>query len=224
MSTVSLSHAADLSFHVPATGMTLEQFRAWAESDDYPERGKVVYFRGELYSDISPERIDSHAAIKEALNRTIGNLVHDGDLGRYYPDGAGIQNKAAEVSNEPDAVFAKWETIQSGRLIAPPEKQGLHTALVSTPDWVCEIVSDSSVEKDTRVLREAYHAAGVAEYWLIDAREEEIDFQLLVREASGYVAVPAQDGWRKSPVFNLEFALTRRRDRVGWWLYDLSVR
>jgi Uma2 family endonuclease len=224
MATVGTTNAADLSFHVPAPGMTLAQFRDWAESDDYPDRGKVLYFRGELYFDMSPERIDSHAALKEAINRTIGNLVHDTDLGRYYPDGAGIQNEGAKVANEPDAVFAKWATIESGRLMAPSEKRGLHTALVGTPDWVCEIVSDSSVEKDTQVLREAYHAAGIPEYWLIDARGDEIQFSILSWQPDAYAESPPVDDWHRSKVFDLEFQVTRHRDRVGWWQYDLRYR
>lgn len=121
-------------------------------------------------------------------------------------------------------MFASWQTIESGKLVAPAEKQGLHTALVGTPDWVCEIVSDSSVEKDTRVLREAYHAAGVPEYWLIDARGDEIDFQVLAHGPDGYSPVSPEGGWHRSAVFDLQFELTRHRDRVGWWQYDLKAR
>ncbi len=204
--------------------MTLDQFRDWAESDDYPERGKVVYYRGELYFDMSPERIDSHAALKEAINYTIGRLVREGDLGRFFPDGAGIQNKTAQVANEPDAVFAKWSTIESAKFAAPPEKHGRHTALVGTPDWVCEIVSDSSVEKDTKILRAAYHTAGIPEYWLLDARGDDILFSVLSWQSDGYVESSTIDDWRRSEVFGLEFELTRSRDRVGWWQYDLKYR
>lgn len=224
MSTVDYTTAGDFSFHVPATEMTLAQFREWAESDDYPEQGKVVYFRGELYSDLSSEQIDTYVATKAAINLTIGNLIHDNDLGRYYPDGAGLQNERAGVANEPDALFAKWDTIKSGKLTAPSEKQGNHTALVGTPDWVCEIVSDSSVNKDTKVLRTAYHAAEISEYWILDARGDQIQFQMLKWNAEGYAEAPAVDGWRRSDVFGLEFLLTRHRDQVGWWQFDLQYR
>ena len=42
-----------------------------------------------------------------------------------------------------------------------------------------EIVSDSSVVKDTRQLRQAYARAGVHEYWLVDARGEDLLFEIL---------------------------------------------
>lgn len=224
MSTVSLNTLYDYSFHVPATGMTLAKYRDWAESDGYPEHGKVVYFQGELYFDMSPERMDSHAVLKQELNYTLDGINRTRKLGRYFPDGSGLQHDRAQVANEPDAMFAKWETIKSGRLVVPSEKKGLHTALVGTPDWVCEIVSDSSVEKDTEILRIAYHAAGIPEYWILDAREEEIVFQLLRWTPAAYALVPAVDGWYRSEVFGLEFQLTRHLDQVGWWQYELKSR
>lgn len=224
MSTVGSPITGDFSFQVPATGMTLAQFRDWAESDEYPDQGKVMYFLGELYFDMSPERVDSHAVLKSALNYTIEHLNRQCDLGRYYPDGVGLENKQAGVANEPDAYFAKWETIESGRLAAPPEKQGKHTALVGSPDWVCEITSDSSVEKDTKILRTAYHAAEIPEYWILDARGDEIVFQLLTWQQDGYSEVSPVDGWRHSAVFDLDFQITRQRDQAGGWRYDIEYK
>ncbi|NOZ40252.1 MAG: Uma2 family endonuclease [Planctomycetes bacterium] len=111
---------------------------------------------------------------------------------------------------------------------APPPlevvEEGKHIDLYGTPDWVCEVVSDSSVKKDTKRLRQAYHKAGIPEYWLIDARGEEIDFRILVWQEGGYVEAEDIDGWRRSPVFDCQFQLTRSRNRVGNWRYDLSRR
>ena len=211
---------------VPATKMTLDDYRAWVYSDDFPERGRVTFVNGRVIIDMSPERYDLHVAIKESLNSTLGPLVRQFDRGRYYPDGGLITNATAGVSNEPDALFATWETLESGAL-APPAgsvNDDRYMELVGAPDWVCEIVSDSSVEKDTKHLRAAYHKAGIREYWLIDARGEAIDFQLLVRADGGYQGAPLVDGWAYSPVFEREFRLTRERDRLGRWKYDLHHR
>ena len=41
-----------------------------------------------------------------------------------------------------------------------------------------EIVSDASVKKDTERLPAAYHAAGIREFWLIDARGVEVRFTI----------------------------------------------
>src|SRR5256885_8764701 len=44
--------------------------------------------------------------------------------------------------------------------------------LEGTPDMVLEVVSESSVQKDTKRLRQLYWQAGIREYWLVDARRE----------------------------------------------------
>ncbi len=87
-----------------------------------------------------------------------------------------------------------------------------------------EIVSNSSVSKDKRKLRQAYHQAGIREYWLIDARGDELEFQILHWRKKGYLAAPRQDGWQRSQVFGRSFQLSRTRDRRGNWRYELAVR
>jgi Uma2 family endonuclease len=88
---------------------------------------------------------------------------------------------------------------------------------------VLEIVSKSSIIKDTRELRLAYHRAKVSEFWLVDARGREIDFQILVRRAAKFVAVPARDGWRLSPTFGRRFRLVRSMNRQNRWSYRLDM-
>jgi len=110
-----------------------------------------------------------------------------------------------------------WATLESGKL-APPKNRpqdGKHIDLVGTPDWICEIVGDSSAGKDTKLLFEAYHKAVIREYWLADARGEEIDFRILVWDAEGYQQAEVHEGRQKSPVFDCEFQLTRSRDRLN---------
>ena len=212
---------------VPPSAYTLEGFTQWTYSENFPERGRITFVNGRIIIDMSPERYETHNKLKSALSRVIDTIIDEEDLGEFYGDGARFKNDDANVSNEPDAMFASWGTLESSKLAPPPPQiveEGKHIDLYGTPDWVCEVVSDSSVKKDTRTLRHAYHKAGVPEYWLIDARGEEIDFLILVWQENGYVAAEDQDGWRHSPVFDCQFQLTRRRNRVGNWRYELSRR
>jgi len=48
--------------------------------------------------------------------------------------------------------------------------------LEGTPDMVLEVVSASSVVKDTETLLQLYWQAGIPEYWLVDARGEALEF------------------------------------------------
>jgi Uma2 family endonuclease len=95
--------------------------------------------------------------------------------------------------------------------------------LEGTPEWVLEVVSRSSVQKDTEWLRAAYHRAGIAEYWLIDAQYDEVSFQILRRRRDRYVAVASRDGWARSTVFGRSFRLDRRKNRMERWTYALDV-
>jgi Uma2 family endonuclease len=88
---------------------------------------------------------------------------------------------------------------------------------------VLEVVSQGSVTKDTRSLREAYHRAGVPEYWIIDARSEAIDFQILRYRRDRYVAVSPREGWLRSRVFGRGFLLERQHNRQGRWSYTLRM-
>lgn len=93
-----------------------------------------------------------------------------------------------------------------------------------TPDMVLEVVSDSSVEKDNELLMDLYWKAGIREYWLVDARGERIEFQILRHTARGYVATRASGGWRKSAVFGKSFRLTRQLDDLGHPDFTLDVK
>jgi Uma2 family endonuclease len=219
---------APLGISVPASALTsLDGFSKWVGSDDFPDRGRISYIEREVWIDMSPEELETHNKVKTAVYHTAGNLNEELDLGELYTDGALVKNERADVSNEPDGTLVKWETAESGRVRYVTRDEGgrRFTEIHGTPDWVLEIVSRSSFHKDTVVLRRNYFRAGIPEYWLIDAMDdEEITFQILTRGRRGYVAVHPRGGWLKSPVFGRSFRLERRRNRAGRWNYQLQVK
>ena len=89
-------------------------------------------------------------------------------------------------------------------------------------DLVVEIISDSSVKKDTRRLPAAYFQAGVREFWLVDARGEKPVFIIHRPGPKGFepVAVDA-DGFQPSAVFGCRYRLDATRDEDGNWEFDL---
>lgn len=211
---------------VPAGALTLDGFRAWATSDAFPEHLRATFIGGELFLDMSNEDPERHVGVKTEIARVLATLVRDLKLGKFYADGVLVTNESAEVSNNPDASFLSSATLRSrrARLVPREGDEGSFREIIGTPDWVLEVVSDSSVEKDTQTLRRAYHRAGIPEYWLVDARGEEVVFQILYRRKSGYVAAPAQQGWQRSRVFGRSFRLLRQRDDFDLWEYTLEVR
>jgi Uma2 family endonuclease len=147
-----------------------------------------------------------------------------GDLGLFLPDGLLLSNIAADISGKPDATFVSTASIQAKRVELVEGWDGGFVEMEGTPDMVLEVVSASSVHKDTVFLRQAYWQAGIREYWLVDARQEPIRFDILRRTARNYTATPKRDGWIKSAVFGKSFQLSQRLNAVGHPEYTLAVR
>lgn len=214
------------SFVVPQSAHTLAGFREWATCNDFPERGRISFIDNELQIDMSPERDDTHNQVKGEVYIVVGGVNRAEKLGRFFYDRMLLTNRAANISTEPDALFVTRATMQSGKLRRVPRgdlPQGA-LELEGAPDWVMEVVSPSSVRKDKQQLRERYWLAGIAEYWLIDALGERLEFNILVAGASGYTEAPVVNGWQHSPVFGRSFKLDRERDDLGDWVYTLSVK
>lgn len=215
-----------LCLRIPTSASTLAGFRAWATSDNAPEKLRLAFLDQEILLDMSNEELETHNKVKMEIARALLNWNRETRRGTFCGDGVLLTNEAAEVSNNPDAVFFSHESVRSGRVqLVPREgRQGQYIEIVGTPDWVLEVVSQSSVRKDTEQLRGAYHRAGIPEYWLIDARGATIAFQVLYRRKNSYVAAPARDGWRRSRVFGRAFRLDRQSDALGLWEYTLHIR
>jgi Uma2 family endonuclease len=217
---------ADREVVVPPAAHTLAGFRAWATSEEFPERGRFSFVGGEIFIDMSPEEVETHNKVKTEVGYTIVRVNKKLKLGEYYTDGVLVTNVGANLSTEPDASFVTWETLKTGRAqkVAREGEHGQYLELEGTPDWVLEVVSKYSVRKDTRRLRERYHRAGIPEYWLIDARGEKVVFDLLVRAEADYVSEVGRGGWQTSPVFGRPFRLVRRQGQLGFWEYTLQVK
>jgi Uma2 family endonuclease len=215
-----------LCVRLPISAFTLKGFREWATSDDFPEHVRAAFIGNEVYLDMSNEEAEAHVGVKTEVYGVLVPLVRQLKLGKFYSDGVLVTNEAAGVSNNPDASFCSRKSLRCGRVrIVPREgKPGRFQDLEGTPDWVLEVVSDSSVEKDTEQLRDAYHRASIPEYWLIDACGEEIEFTILLHRKGGYVASEVKDGWQRSKVFGRDFRLTRHEDEFGLWELTLAMR
>jgi Uma2 family endonuclease len=208
---------------IPPNIHTLAGFRRWALSDDGPEKRPVMFLGGEVYIDMGKEEIRTHSAVKSEVSGVLWALNREVDFGDLYVNGVLVTNVEADVSNNPDMLAVFWESLEK-KLVRYVTKGKFDVEIVGSPDWALEIVSRSSVTKDKRQLRKAYHQAGIREYWIIDARRDEISFVVLYWRKARYVAAPHQDGWVHSRVFQRDFRLTRKVDRRGAWKYTLDVK
>jgi Uma2 family endonuclease len=134
-----------------------------------------------------------------------------------------LSNVDADIAVVPDALFVSTAGLQDRVRLIEGKDEG-YVELEGSPDMVLEVVSRSSVSKDTDVLRQAYWEAGVREYWLVDARPERPEFDILRHTARGYRATPKKGGWLASAVFGKSFRLTRQVGAQGHPKYTLAVR
>ncbi len=214
------------SIRIPASALTLDGFRRWAKSNDFPTKGRISFIGGVVYLDMSPEELETHNQVKTEISTVIYRLVQRSKRGRFYGDRTLVTNRPAGVSNEPDATFVSWESLESGRvhLVSEAGEEGRYMELEGSPDWVLAVVSKTSVRQDTKLMRRRYHRAKVKEYWLVDARGRSINFQLLLYRPKDYVAAPAREGWQRSEVFGCWFRLKRRKVQMSLWEYRLEVK
>jgi Uma2 family endonuclease len=209
---------------VPAWVGDLASFRRWSDSEEFPEFGRVCYLAGEVWLDMSKEQLYTHNKLKTCYYIVVGGLVNAEELGDFFSDGAFVVNTDADLSAVPEAVFVSTEALVSGRVrLVEGTREGF-VEIEGSPDMVLEVVSDSSVRKDTVRLRELYWLAGIREYWLVDARKGPATFDILRHTPKGYAAVRKQNGWLKSAVFAKAFRLTQGKDRFGHPTFTLEVR
>ncbi len=209
---------------VPFWVNDLDSFRKWVHSGELPEKLKVHFINGQVWMDIM-EEVFSHNRVKFAVAFGLETLARAKKLGLVFIDGVLLTNEYAELGCEPDAMFVSAESLTVERVTFNQGKTtgAVATEVVGSPDMVLEVVSRSSVVKDTDWLMSRYHDAGVSEYWLIDAREDDPAFTIFRRAAKEFVAVRKSRGWLKSPVFGKSFRLTRT-EQFGLTDYVLEVR
>lgn len=208
---------------IPAWVVDLESFLRWADSEHFPETGRVCWLGGRVWVDISKEQF-THNQVKGEIASVGRLLAKQAQRGRYFSDGYRLTYPKVDLSTNPDGMFASALALQRGRVQLIQGSQEGYVELRGVPDMVLEVVSPSSVDKDTVELRDTYWRAGIREYWLVDPRGDRISFDILRHTAKGYSATRKQDGWVKSKVFGKSFRLEQHTDEQGYPDYTLHVR
>ncbi len=196
---------------VPLNLTSLEELRKWATSDEFPERWRIDYVAGRIEVDMSPEELFLHSKPKTELARVLSNRVDSDDSGHLFIDRTRISSPAGDVSAEPDIVFIAHATVDDGHVRLVPkanQEAGRYIEVEGPPDLVVEVVSDSSVKKDTTRLTAAFWAAGVREFWLADARRDQLIFVIHERGEAAFQPVKVDaEGFQLSAVMGYRYRL-----------------
>ncbi|MBM3242501.1 Uma2 family endonuclease [Candidatus Poribacteria bacterium] len=150
------------------------------------EEDKVEFINGEVVFQ-SPVKLQ-HDVASGALFKLISTFVAMHNLGHVGHEK--IMVSLTRNDYEPDICFfsqPKAEQFMPKQMYFP------------APDFIAEILSDSTEEKDRGVKFEDYAAHGVAEYWLVDPSREFVEQYILQRE-SYELFVKSNSGSLKSAI------------------------
>jgi Uma2 family endonuclease len=211
---------------IPAWVRGLSSFRKWARSDEFlPAAGRFAFLNGLLWADVTMEQLFTHNRVKTRVSSALDRLVGDEELGYFFSDRALLSHPEAGLSTEPDAFFTSYESVEAGRVRWVEGATEGHVEVEGSPDLTVEVVITGSIEKDTVLLPELYFAAGVREYWIVDARSDRATFDLFRRGRSAFVATRRlAGGWLKSGVLGRSFRLVVGTDRLRRPKYELEVK
>jgi Uma2 family endonuclease len=213
---------------VPLEVRDLDGFRHWVLSDEFPECGRIDFINGNIEIDMSPENAFTHGSPKIELIRIMSEVVRKDDAGYLFSDRMRCSSVSADLSVEPDIIFVSHDALDSGRVKLIEQAGGNEDDFIELegpPDLVIEVVSKSSVAKDTKRLPPAYFKAGVREFWLIDARLDELRFVIHTRGPRRFVPQSSDTrGFQRSALLRRKFRLDRERDRRGRWRYELQIK
>ncbi len=210
---------------IPTNLRSLGDFRRWALSESFPDCGRIDYIARRIEVDMSPEDLYCHGTLKTELVRSLAQRIKREKLGDLLSDRSRVSCVQAGLSAEPDIVFVSRDSVSNTSVRLVPKvtaESSRYFELEGAPDLIVEIVSDHSVVKDTQRLPQAYFRAGIREFWLIDARGQQLLFQIHSRSQHGFEPVSTDaDGFQQSKILGCRYRLHRSWELSGRWEYDL---
>lgn len=160
-----------------------------ADLDRLPDDGtRYELIDGELF--VTPSPIRRHQRAHMRLVQKLGPFVEEHDLGELYSAPFDVHislPSKADTRVEPDILF-----ISKGRLHI------VQDWVYGAPDFVIEILSESTARADLYDKRDFYQAAGVEEYWIVDPGERCL---IVHRFTEGARKVLREDDVLRRPLF-----------------------
>jgi Uma2 family endonuclease len=154
--------------------------------NDIDEQSKVEFINGEII--VHSPVMKRHNEATKLLTKVVDTYVLIKRLG--FIGFEKIMTTFTRNDYEPDIVFFKNEKAKD---FTPKQ------TLFPVPDFIVEVLSDGTKNKDRGVKFNDYEIHGVAEYWIIDA-EKEIVEQYLLRNGSYELVLKSSSGNIKSEV------------------------
>jgi Uma2 family endonuclease len=211
---------------IPGGINDLSTFREWVHFSSLPEKLPIHFLNGAVCLESSACESADNLAIRLEVDITLYGQAKAEKLGRYAKCGMLWSNDRAGFATISDGFFMSYRSFEEGRVLFSNggNKEYRAREVIGSPDVVIEIVNNRSEEKDTVWAMDAYWEAGVQEYWLIDAREKQIRFDVYSHRPKRYFARRKSNGWVNSAVFKRSYRLRRGKSFHGFPNYQLDVQ
>lgn len=142
----------------------------YADLEAVPEHLVAEIIDGELVT--HPRPSPRHGATASALGIKLGNPFQFGTDG----PGGWIFINEPELHLGPHVIVPDLAGWRRERLPEYPETSYFTLA----PDWVCEVLSASTVRRDRTIKSRLYAEAGVSHLWIVDPRQQLLEVFTLV--------------------------------------------
>jgi len=169
--------------------------------EEITEQQKAEFINGQVVLHSPVQR--RHSLTSDFLFKLVSTHVDEHDLG--WVGHEKLLVTLTRNDYEPDVAFWKAERSVG---FSPDQMK------FPAPDFVAEVLSTSTEKNDRGVKFEDYAAHGVAEYWLVDPRREQVE-QFLLRQGRFVVGSVCRRGSLTSAViagFEVPLAALFHRD------------
>lgn len=158
------------------------------------ESTKAEFIKGEIVLHSPAKRWHIKASLKLTLK--LGDFVEKNDLGEVYVEKAMISLTRNDY--EPDICFFRKSTSKDFK----PEQSHF-----PAPDFIVEILSDSTEKRDRGIKFTDYQQHGVDEYWIVDPENKSLE-QYILKNGEYYLNLKSDHGLVKCKVLEgLEFEI-----------------
>lgn len=176
---IEASRKTGREYLLALSGWSVEEYFQLAPEDRICE-----YLKGTIT--VASPASTTHQRIVQFVTRLLASFVEERDLGSVFNGPATV--KVADAYFEPDVFFVRRQN----------DSYILESHVDCAPDFVIEVVSESTRNHDLRLKVTKYQEANVAEYWAIDYRSQEVN--VWRRETDGYVSLQSRQGSLASAV------------------------
>jgi Uma2 family endonuclease len=143
------------------TQITNEQEYTAADYALLPESAPFQLLNGKLIFMASPKSL--HQEIATKLNMIIANYVYSNKLGKFYAAPMDVHFNEKNIV-QPDLLF-----------VSISRKAIIEDYIQGAPDFVVEILSDSTAKKDYEDKMKLYGQYDVVEYWIVKPKEQSVE-------------------------------------------------